>query len=108
MMEDYNKDTLFLALTRPATLFGIPMEAFVLITLVSGLAMILADSIFYLLISIPLFLFARVIVFKDPNAFTVLFKYFETSARCINSSFWGGASCSPLRLRRRYNMKDVD
>lgn len=38
-----NEDVLFLALTRPAMIFGIPVEAFAMCCGIGGLAMIAAD-----------------------------------------------------------------
>lgn len=106
--EKINEDELFLALTRPAMIFGMPMEAFGISCSVAGLAMIATDSIFYLLIAVPLLGICRFIVQHDHNAFHILTKWLDTSARCRNKSFWGGASVSPLRVRRRYKIEEID
>ena len=103
-----NEDPLFLALTRPAMIFGIPMEAFALSCGAAGLAMISADSIFYLLLAVPLLVAARIIVERDQNAFQILFRWLDTSARCRNRAFWGGTTCSPLRLRRAFRIEEID
>ncbi|MGY9047561.1 hypothetical protein P775_00425 [Puniceibacterium antarcticum] len=103
-----NEDMLFLALTRPAMIFGIPVEAFAICCGIGGLAMIGADSIFYLPITFPLLGIARLIVERDQNAFQILFRWLDTNARCRNRGLWGGSSSSPLRLRRRYKIEDID
>ena len=53
-MDKMTEDTLFLALTRPAMIAGVPVEAFALCCGAGGLAMIAADSVFYLPIALPL------------------------------------------------------
>ena len=103
-----NEDVLFLALTRLAMIFGIPVEAFAMCCGIGGLAMIAGDSIFYLPIAIPLLGVSRLIVERDQNAFQILFRWLDTNARCRNRSLWGGSSTSPLRLRRLYKIEEID
>lgn len=103
-----NQDRLYLALTRPAMLFGVPMEAACLSMLTGGLAMILGDSIAYLILIVPLLAMSHVIVKRDQNAFRILFRFFDTGAKCRNRAHWGGASSSPLRIRQTYNIEDID
>jgi len=105
--DKLNEDPLFLALTRPAMIWGIPMEAFALSCAIGGIVMIAADSILYLLLAPPLLLLSRLIAERDQNAFRILFKWLDTSGRCRNRGFWGGTSCSPLRLRRSYRFEDI-
>jgi type IV secretion system protein VirB3 len=107
-MDKMTEDTLFLALTRPAMIAGVPVEAFALCCGAGGLAMIAADSVFYLPIALPLLGLSRLIVERDQNAFQILFRWLDTSARCRNRSLWGGSSSSPLRLHRRYRIEDID
>lgn len=102
MDDEYNHDPLFLALTRPASLGGIPLEAFMASSGIAGLAMIFADSVFYLLVFVPLWAISKIIVQRDQNAFRIIHRFLETSARCMNRLHWGGSSSSPMLLRRRY------
>lgn len=106
--EPLNEDPLFLALTRPAMIWGVPMEAFTLCCGLGGLAMIATDNILFLLITPPLLVISRLIAERDQNAFRILFKWFETSGRHRNRSHWGGTSCSPLRLARRFTREEID
>ncbi|MEP3329832.1 VirB3 family type IV secretion system protein [Sedimentitalea sp.] len=103
-----NQDRLYLALTRPAMLFGVPMEAACISVLIGGLAMIIGDSIAYLILIIPLLAMSHVIVKRDQNAFRILFRFFDTGAKCQNRAHWGGSSLSPLQIRRTYNLEDID
>lgn len=105
--EDFNKDVLFLALTRPAMYYGIPLEAAVISVIAGGLAMIFLGSIFYTVLAIPLLAISREICKKDHYAFRVIFCFLETKARCVNRSFWGGSSCSPVKLIRKYKIGDL-
>lgn len=106
--QPLTKDTLFLALTRPAMLGGVPLIAFVFCFMAAGMLMIVLDSIVWLLAFVPLWMIARLITRHDPNAFRILFCFIETSARCRNRNLWGGASSSPLRLARRYVREEID
>ncbi|WP_227272014.1 type IV secretion system protein VirB3 [Roseobacter weihaiensis] len=104
--EEIQQDKVFLALTRPAMFKGVPLEAAVLCLMVSGLIMIVLDSMLYFGIIVPLFALCRLIVKKDANAFRVIFRFLETKARCSNRKLWGGSSTSPLRLHRKYSFED--
>lgn len=103
-----NQDRLYLALTRPAMLFGVPMEAACISVLIGGLAMIIGDSIAYLILTVPLLAMSHVIVKRDQNAFRILFRFFDTGAKCQNRAYWGGSSSSPLQVRRTYSLEDID
>lgn len=106
--EKMNEDTLFLALTRPAMILGVPMEAFAVSCGIGGMAMIVTDNVFFLLLALPLLLISRLIAERDANAFRILFKWLDSSGRCRNRGFWGGTSCSPLRLRRSFKIEEID
>lgn len=106
--ERLNQDKLYLALTRPAMVFGVPLEAAFVSIFAGGLAMIIGDSIFYLILAVPLIVISHFIVKRDQNAFRVLFRYFDTGAKCRNRSHWGGSSPSPLRVQRTYKIEEID
>ncbi|MFV1761486.1 VirB3 family type IV secretion system protein [Phaeobacter sp. A90a-4k] len=106
--ERLNNDKLYLALTRPAMVFGVPLEAAFISVFVGGLAMIIGDSIFYLVLAVPLIVISHFIVKRDQNAFRILFRFFDTGAKCRNRAHWGGSSPSPLRVRRTYNIEEID
>jgi len=106
--EKINEDTLFLALTRPAMILGVPMEAFAASCGLGGLAMIVTDSVFFLFLALPLLLISRMIAERDHNAFRILFRWLDTNGRCRNRGFWGGTTSSPLRLYRSYKIEEID
>jgi type IV secretion system protein VirB3 len=99
------EDTLFLACTRPAMVLGVTMEAFGLNVMFSSILFILAGSLLYGLVAIPIHLACRLVCRHDPNQFRILFAWFETRGRHRNARLWGGASCTPLILVRRHRAR---
>lgn len=106
--EPLNTDRLYLALTRPAMVFGVPLEAAFISVMIGGLAMVIGDSLFYLILAVPLLVISYFVVKRDQNAFRVLFRFFDTGAKCRNQAFWGGSSPSPLQVQRRYHIEEID
>lgn len=101
------EDTLFLACTRPAMLLGVTMEALGLNMIFSSILFILAGSLLYGLVALPIHLACRLVCRHDPNQFRILFAWFETRGRHRNVGLWGGSSCTPLPLVRRYRLEDL-
>ncbi|CAN7621635.1 type IV secretion system protein VirB3 [Phenylobacterium sp. LjRoot219] len=101
------EDTLFLACTRPATVAGVPIEAMAVNIILTGIVFLAAGDLLYLLIAPVLHLVFCAICKNDHNAFRLLFAFVETKGRARNVRLWGGSSCTPLPLRRRFNLKDV-
>lgn len=99
--ERLQEDILFLACTRPAMIFGVPMEAMGITVMVSAIAFLGAGSLLYLLIAPVLHVVFRAVCKADPNAFRVLYLFVETKGRARNGGLWGGSSASPLPLGRR-------
>lgn len=95
------EDTLFLACTRPAMVGGVTMEAVGLNLIFSCVLFLVAGSILYAFVAVPLHLCAQAICRHDPNQFRILFAWLDTRGRQRNSSLWGGSSCTPLALKRR-------
>ena len=101
------EDTLFLACTRPAMLLGVTVEAVGLNMIFSSILFILGGSLLFGLVAIPIHLACRLACRQDPNQFRILFAWFETRCRHRNASYWGGSSCTPLQLLRRYRPEEV-
>ncbi|KIU27258.1 type IV secretion protein VirB3 [Methylobacterium radiotolerans] len=101
------EDTLFLACTRPAMLLGVTMEALGLNMIFSSILFILAGSLLYGLVAIPIHLACRLVCRHDPNQFRILFAWFETRGRHRNAGLWGGSSCTPLLLVRRFRPEEL-
>lgn len=96
------EDTLFLACTRPAMVLGVTMEAFGLNVMFSSILFILGGSLLYGVVAVPIHLACRLVCRHDPNQFRLLFAWFDTRGRHRNGRLWGGSSCTPLRVVRRY------
>ena len=94
--EPLNTDRLYLALTRPAMVFGVPLEAAFISVMIGGLAMILGDSLFYLILAAAA---ARNLLLRRQTRSERLSAFssasFDTGAKCRNRGFWGGSSPSP-------------
>ncbi|MFC5342878.1 type IV secretion system protein VirB3 (plasmid) [Brevundimonas staleyi] len=108
MAEDrLREDPLFLACTRPAMVLGVPMEAFGVNVIVSGIIYLAGGSLLYLLVAPVFHLIFRAICKADHNAFRVLFVFIDTKGRSRNGGLWGGSSCTPLPLVRRYDVREL-
>jgi type IV secretion system protein VirB3 len=101
------EDTLFLACTRPAMILGVTMEAMGLNVIFSSILFVLAGSLLYGLVALPIHFACRLICRRDANQFRILFAWFETRGRHRNANLWGGSSCSPLRLVRRFRAEEL-
>ena len=97
--EILTKNTLFLAVTRPALWAGIPIEAAVLLLISSASVLIWSNSPVYAALVVAFgYSISRLIVRHDVNAFRLLFLWGRTKAGNRNRTFWGGSSYSPLPL----------
>ena len=94
-------DPLFVGLTRPATIFGIPYEAFVAEFVVVAILFLAIGDIVYLLLIVPLHGVLYLVSGQNHAAFGSLMVWMMTKGRCKNSRFWGGAaSFSPLASKK--------
>jgi type IV secretion system protein VirB3 len=100
------EDTLFLACTRPAMIAGVTMEAMALNVMFSCILFLMAGSIVYGLVVLPIHAINRIICRRDPNMFRILFVWIETRGRMRNAALWGGSSYTPLRLVKPYRLRD--
>lgn len=97
--ETLTKNTLFLAVTRPALWAGIPIEAAALLLIGSASVLIQTNSPVYAALVVAFgYSISRLIVRHDVNAFRLLFLWGRTKAGNRNRAFWGGSSYSPLPL----------
>lgn len=98
--QDVHTDTLFIGLTRPATMWGVPYIAFVIEFMVTTLIFLGVGNPVYLLLAVPIHGVLYLISAHDPGIFGSIFVWAKTIGRCRNSRFWGGASFSPLPTRK--------
>lgn len=94
------KDTLFVGLTRPTMVLGVPYLAFVGEVVCFSILFINAASIMHLLIIVPIHGVLYLIGANDPGIFDSLYMWTKTYGRCRNMRFWGAASFSPLTMRK--------
>ena len=93
-----SEDTLFLAMTRPAMVMGLPLEAAMLVMGIGAATMILLGNPIYAgLITGICYLVVKTLVRFDVNMFRLLFLWCATTLKCPNRKFWGGSSYSPTR-----------
>ena len=100
-------EPLFLACTRPAMVLGVPMEAMGANVIVSGVVFLVGGNLLYLLAAPAIHLVFRAICKADHNAFRLLLVYVDTMGRSRNGALWGGSSTSPLRVARRYDVREL-
>ncbi|MBK7549935.1 MAG: type IV secretion system protein VirB3 [Rhodoferax sp.] len=93
--QDLHTDVLFVGLTRPATLWGIPLVAFVIEFMTTVLIFLAVGNPLYLLLAAPIHAILYLISAHDPGVFSAIFMWMKTLGRCRNTRFWGSASFSP-------------
>lgn len=101
------EDTLFVACTRPAMIAGVTMEAVGLNVIFSCVLFLVAGSIVYGLVIVPIHLVARLLCRHDPNQFRLIAAWIDTKGRHRNGRVWGGSSYTPLRLSRAFQMREI-
>ncbi|MFZ4701730.1 MAG: type IV secretion system protein VirB3 [Candidatus Methylumidiphilus sp.] len=82
-------DPLFVGLTRPATIFGIPYEAFVVEFVLVAIVFLGVGDIFYLLLIVPLHGVLYLVGGQNHAVFGSLRAWTMTKGRCMNTRFWG-------------------
>lgn len=98
--QDIHTDVLFVGLTRPATMWGVPYMAFVIGFMVTVLVFLAVGNPLYLLLYAPIHAIMYLVCANDPGAFDSIFAWMKTIARCRNTRFWGAASFSPLPTQK--------
>lgn len=98
--QDIYTDPLFVGLTRPATMMGIPYMAFVLEIMTTTLIFLAVCNPLYMLLALPIHAVLYLISAHDPGIFNSIFVWLKTIGRCRNRVFWGSASFSPLPTKK--------
>ena len=99
-MDDVYTDPLFVGLTRPATMWGIPYTAFVFEFMGTMLVFLAVGNPLYFLVAIPIHAILYLMTAQDPTVFDALLVWVKSNGRCRNTRFWGAASFSPLPMRK--------
>jgi type IV secretion system protein VirB3 len=102
-MDGLQKDTLFLACTRPAMFWGVPFEGFMLNFCLSFLLGLWLGSPVYWLVGVVIHFPMRILASMDHNFFRVWRLWLETKGSAVGSDLWGGSALAamPARQRRR-------
>lgn len=98
--HDVVTDELFVGLTRPATVWGVPYSAFVIEFMATTLVFLAVGKPLYLLLAVPIHAVLYAISAHDPRAFDALFVGLKTLGRSRNTRFWGAASFAPITHRK--------
>lgn len=98
--QDVHTDPLFVGLTRPATMWGIPYIAFVVEFMTTTLIFLAVGNPVYLLLAVPIHGVLYLVSANDPGVFHSIFIWMKTLGRCRNTRFWGAASFSPLPTKK--------
>lgn len=98
--HDVYTDELFVGLTRPTTMWGIPYTAFVIEFLATTLVFLAVGNPIYLLLAAPIHAVLYAISASNPKSFDGLFMWLKTIGLCVNKRFWGATSFSPIALNK--------
>lgn len=93
-------DPLFVGMTRPATVWGVPYSAVVIEGILVAIIFLAANNPLYLLLAVPIHGVLYLIGAADPGIFDSIFMWAKTNARCLNLQFWGAASFSPGSMKK--------
>lgn len=99
MGDRLEEATLYIAATRPALFFGVPLAIAGMFVMFAGFLIVIAQNPLYELIIAPLWVGARFAVERDYNAANVIVIWLQTSARSVDGPLWGGASVSPNPIK---------
>lgn len=94
-------DPLFVGLTRPAMVLGVPYGAFITEVLAVAMIFLTTGSPLYILLALPIHGVMYLLSAHDPGMFASIFLWMQTIGRCRNKAFWGdAASFSPLQVKK--------
>ena len=98
--EDVYTDELFVGLTRPTVVWGVPYTAFVIEFMATALVFLAVGNPLYLALVVPIHGVLYAISASNPKAFDGLPVWMKTIGPCRNTRFWGAASFSPVNLKK--------
>jgi len=87
-------DPVFLGMTRPAMLLGVPYESAIFNFLLTTIAFVLTGNLLMFLMALPIHGVAYLLALKDPRIFGLLLARARSRKPCPNRTFWGAASYS--------------
>jgi type IV secretion system protein VirB3 len=93
-------DPLFVGMTRPATVMGIPYVAFVILIMVTAIVFLFVGNPLYLMLGLPVYAILYMVSASNPFIFGSWWAWAITLGRSRNQGFWGSRSFSPLRVKK--------
>ena len=102
---DHACDPLFLGLTRPAMIWGISYEAFIVCMMTSIMVFLGVGNPFYMLVYVPMHAVCYAICMRDPRAFRLLALWVQTKGKSNSRNDWGGTSTSSPFYNTRFNSR---
>jgi type IV secretory pathway VirB3-like protein len=102
-------DPLFGGLTRPASLFGLPIDVLTFVLAGSTMSFLMANlfradvsiKIGALGMGVVFYGIARLVCARDPRAFRYIGLQLSTKGRHVTRGYWHSGSYSPLPARKR-------
>lgn len=98
--DDVTTDPLFVGLTRPATVWGIPYSAAAVEIMVTMVVFLAVGNPLYLLLAVPIHLVLYMMSANNPGRFNSLKVWIITVGRCMTRSHWKSTSFSPISKKR--------
>ena len=92
---DRHRDPLFLALTRPAMVWGVTYSFFVVNLVLTGMAFVWTGSVLTLLLGGPVHILGYVACLRDPRRFDLWWVRLRHTLPTPTRFFWGGNSYRP-------------
>lgn len=104
MDDDITTDPVFLGLTRPATLLGVPLIPAVMSMLPVVLIFIATANPLMLLAGVPVWAVLALVTRSDPHRLNNALHWFATRAKCSRSARWWGAPTVSPRSTQRFDL----
>ena len=100
MEEDVDIDPLFIGMTRPPMVIGVPMEFFGISFIIFGIGMIIFTALsskvlFVICVTLPIHALGYIATEKDPHWMSVLVTKMNKCAPTRNRNYWRSNSYQP-------------
>lgn len=92
-------DPLFVGMTRPATVWGVPYTAVAIESMLVAIIFLAVGNPLYLLLVLPMHGVLYLVAATDPGVFDTMQLWMQTSAKCLNRRFWGAATFAPGKVK---------
>lgn len=89
-------DPLFVAATRPAMKWGVPMDAIVVGGTLTAIIFIGSGSLLSLLLYLPIHGTMYLLCLKDPQIVRLMVLAINTKGKSLGRRFWGASTSCPI------------